>query len=270
MRRDEASGRALKESFAPTRGGGGGESQGLESEDARRLSLGHAAPRSVGNGARACPLCGERHAGGASFCAACGFALGQAAGASFSRTSASACARPGVLRRALASVIDRLVPLPFVAYLFPAWGMLVFAYQLLCDGTPAGRGAGKRLGRLRVVRADSFEPCGVARCVVRRFGPALCQLAYCYWKFVWVAVAYELASLAFVLLNHSGRRPEDYLAGTRVVTERAYKKARRACETCGGAMRAGADFCRHCGAASSTGAPSSREEIVNGHAQPGF
>jgi uncharacterized RDD family membrane protein YckC len=152
------------------------------------------------------------------------------------------------------------VPLPFVAYLFPAWGVIVFAYQLLCDGTPAGRGVGKRVGRLRVVRAGSFEPCGVARCVLRRFGPALCQLAYCSWKFVWVAVVYELASLAFVLLNPSGRRPEDYLAGTLVVTERAFKRTRRSCESCGEALSSGAEFCPHCGVESAAGVRRSPED----------
>jgi uncharacterized RDD family membrane protein YckC len=168
----------------------------------------------------------------------------------------------------LAAFVDRLVPLPFVAYLFPAWGALVFAYHLLCDGRPAGRSAGKRVGRLRVVRADSLKPCGVARCVLRRLGPALCQLAYCSWKYVWVAAVYELASLAFVILNPSGRRPEDYLAGTLVITERAYKRARRACDSCGGALQARADFCPYCGAVSAAGVRRKSGESVRSRILP--
>lgn len=136
--------------------------------------------------------------------------------------------RPGISRRAAAALVDRLAPLPFIAYLFPPWLAVVFAYHLLCDGTPTGRSLGKRLGRLRVVSTASQEPCGVARSILRRLIPALCQTAYCSWEFVWLALLYDLASFAFVLLDPAGRRAEDHLAGTQVITERAYKSARRA------------------------------------------
>lgn len=158
------------------------------------------------------------------------------------------CVRPGIVRRGLAAMLDRLVPLPFIAYLFPAWGAVVFAYQLLCDGSPSGRSVGKRVARLRVVSAASLEPCGVARSVLRRFVPALAQLAYCSWEFVWLALVYELLTLTFILLSPSGRRPEDYLAGTQVVTERAFKQARRACASCGETAPLRALYCRRCGA----------------------
>jgi uncharacterized RDD family membrane protein YckC len=252
------------EGVAPVRRGAGGATQEAEYvEPGGKLSTLPVAVAGSSRDGRACAVCGTGRVRGSSFCAVCGSAFGRAEREGLSRDSARA--RPGILRRPLAAAVDRLVPLPFVAYLFPAWGVLVFAYQLLCDGTPAGRSVGKRAGRLRAVSADSLEPCGAARSVLRRLGPALCQLAYCSWKFVWVAVAYELASLAFVILNPSGRRPEDYLAGTLVVTERAYKRARRACDSCGEVLQARADFCPHCGAESAAGVRRKSEESAHGH-----
>jgi|SRR5256714_10787018 len=264
MRRDEEVRRhVVVGGFAPLRRGAGGATPELESDVGQCLPSPPVASGRMSGGGRECPTCGARRGRGSMFCAVCGSAFRPVEGEGLSR--ASARARPGILRRALAATVDRLVPLPFIAYLFPAWAALVFAYQLLCDGTPAGRSVGKRVGRLRVVRAASLEPCGVARSVLRRLGPALCQLAYHSWKFVWVAVAYELASLAFVILNPSGRRPENYLAGTQVITERAYKRARRACDSCGEALQARADFCPHCGAGSAAGIRRKSEENVHDH-----
>jgi uncharacterized RDD family membrane protein YckC len=243
------------EGLAPAQKGWGEMSPGLAdvaSGEAASRKVVRALPDASAGVARnglVCALCGAQRVSDSSFCVVCGSVFGRAEVGALAQ--ASAPSRPGFIRRALAAIIDRLVPLPFVAYLFPVWGVLVCAYHLLCDGAPSGRSVGKRASRLRVVRATSLEPCGVARSVLRRLGPALCQLAYCSWKYVWLAVVYELVSLTFVLLNPSGRRPEDYLAGTLVITERAYRRMRkrscRACASCGAALPERAQFCPRCG-----------------------
>ena len=60
-----------------------------------------------------CRACGAAVRRGAGFCALCGAAQ---AGITPSLILRS---RPGMIRRALAEIIDRLMPLPFLAYLFP-------------------------------------------------------------------------------------------------------------------------------------------------------
>src|SRR5437762_2184962 len=65
--------------------------------------------------AEECRACGAAVRRGAGFCASCGFAQ---AGITPSLILRS---RPGMVRRGLAEIIDRLMPLPFLAYLFPLW-----------------------------------------------------------------------------------------------------------------------------------------------------
>ena len=64
-----------------------------------------------------------------------------------------------------------------------------------------------------------------------------------------LAIAYELAMLAFVWLNPTGRRIEDYLAGTQVITRSAYGRLHRCCALCGERMPTGARYCSQCGQA---------------------
>ena len=155
--------------------------------------------------------------------------------------------RPGILRRALAEIIDRLMPLPFLAYLFPLWIWVVVAYHLICDGSPSGQSVGKWVCRLCVVSTASGEPCGVWRAMLRRLPTALGQAAYCAWMMIPVVIAYELVSLAFVWLNPTGRRIEDYLAGTQVITRNAYGKLHHCCAMCGERIFVGARYCSQCG-----------------------
>jgi uncharacterized RDD family membrane protein YckC len=42
-----------------------------------------------------------------------------------------------------------------------------------------------------------------------------------------LVLAYELISLAFVMISPTGRRLEDLLAGTRVVTEGSYRQRQK-------------------------------------------
>jgi len=148
-----------------------------------------------------------------------------------------------------AEVIDRLAPLPFIAFFFPIWTWVVVAYHLLADGTPEGQSLGKRICRLRVIALVTKEPCGIARAMLRRLPVAMGQAAYCSWKFVTLAVAYELASLACVWLSPSGRRIEDYLTGTQVIAEGAYRQSQPVCAGCGRRMPCEARHCTNCGGA---------------------
>lgn len=188
-----------------------------------------------------CRACGAAVRRSAGFCASCGAAQ---AGV---MSSLILWSRPGMARRALAEIIDRLMPLPFLAYLFPLWVWVVMAYHPLCDGSPSGRSVGKWACRLRVVSTTTGEACGVWRSILRRLPTALGQAAYCTWMMIPLVIAYELGSLAFVWLNPSGRRPEDYLAGTQVITRSAYLRMHRRCALCGERMAARARYCSQCG-----------------------
>lgn len=177
----------------------------------------------------------------ARFCQRCG-AAAQIPGGLAVATESRALAR-----RVLAEIIDRLLPLPFIAYLFPPWMFVVVAYHLICDGSPLGRSPGKWIFRLRVVSSSSHAPCGVWRSILRRLTTALGQAAYCSWALVPVIVVYELASFAFVWLNPAARRIEDYFAGTQVITEGQYQRLRPACDECGLRMLITGKYCPHCG-----------------------
>ncbi len=186
--------------------------------------------------------CGAPIVTSARFCPRCGIA------AQVIRPSAVASESRALTRRILAEVVDRLAPLPFIAYLFPPWVLVVVAYHLICDGAPSGRSPGKWLFRLRVVSISSNEPCGVWRSILRRLPNALGQAAYCSWVLVPFVIAYDLLSLAFVWLNPTGRRFEDYLAGTQVISEGQYQMLRPVCGACGLRTALGAVYCPHCGA----------------------
>jgi uncharacterized RDD family membrane protein YckC len=159
-----------------------------------------------------CQQCGAISVSGQTVCARC-----QAA----ARKEMAICARPAVWRRVLAGAIDRALPLPFLAFIFPKWALVVVAYHLLCDSTPERRSVGKWVCRLRVISAG-----GAARwqTVLRRLGTAATQAAWCQWQFIPVVLVYECAAFAFVWLDAQGRRPEDWLAGTQVITEKAFRQ----------------------------------------------
>ncbi len=185
--------------------------------------------------------CGARLMMGARFCPVCGVA------ARVVRPSAITSESRALTRRILAEIVDRLAPLPFIAYLFPPWVFVVVAFHLICDGAPSGRSPGKWLFRLRVVSISSNEPCGVWRSILRRLTIALGQAAYCSWVLVPFVIGYDLLSLAFAWLNPTGRRFEDYLAGTQVITEGLYQKLRPRCGSCGLRVDSAAAYCPCCG-----------------------
>lgn len=139
--------------------------------------------------------------------------------------------RPSVFRRIVAGVIDRLMPLPFLAFFFPEWTLVVLAYHLLCDCSPERRSVGKWLCRLRVVTGVAAEKPARWQAALRRFGVAITQSAWCLWQFIPLVLIYELGAAACALLDSQGRRPEDFIAGTRVVTEKTFRRTRQQEET---------------------------------------
>lgn len=132
--------------------------------------------------------------------------------------------RASLWRVLLAELIDRSMPLPFLAFFFPQWLVVVVAYHLLCDCGPARRSFGKWVCRLRVIHPPTVAPCPIWRAVLQRLGIALTQTAWCLWWGIGWVLLYEFASLACVLLSPTGRRSEDYLANTQIVTEKVYRR----------------------------------------------
>jgi uncharacterized RDD family membrane protein YckC len=192
-----------------------------------------------------CQNCDAPRGRDAGFCFSCGTAFRLAKRRAFP-------AKAGIVRRALSELIDRLLPLPFLAYFFPEWSLVVLAVSLLSACTRSGRTAGKVVCRLRVISVASLEPCGMITAVARRLSVLMCLAAYLWSGFLsewWLAaLGYDLFSLLFICFNPSGRRLEDYLLGAQVVTEGAYRKMRRTCPRCETEMPARARYCRHCGA----------------------
>ncbi|HMX29998.1 MAG TPA: RDD family protein [Blastocatellia bacterium] len=143
--------------------------------------------------------------------------------------------RPAMWRRAIAATIDRLLPLPFLGFFFPQWAALVFLYHLLCDSSPERRSFGKWLCRLRVVSSATGQKCNWWQAALRRSGSALAQVGWCLaWRqpqWLTAVLVYELASAACVMVGARGQRPEDWLAGTRVMSERSYRQWRRGRQT---------------------------------------
>jgi uncharacterized RDD family membrane protein YckC len=195
-----------------------------------------------------CPVCDRRLAKETKFCTGCGTELS----ATLAATSAvkpqpeASVGKPILMQRVAAQLIDRLLPLPFLALVYPRWFWVVGVFHLICEMW-SGRSPGKMMCRMRVVDAASLKKCGPARGLLRRVGVALGQAAYCRWELVPFAVAYDLVSFLVVWRNRQGRRIEDLLFGTRVIGEGRYRKLKRQCAGCGSAVPARSRFCPNCG-----------------------
>jgi uncharacterized RDD family membrane protein YckC len=135
--------------------------------------------------------------------------------------------KPALWRRGLAELIDRMLPLPWLAFFFPKWIVIVFLYHLLCDAGTERRSLGKWICRLRVIAAETGGKPALSQAIARRVGSAASQAAWCVWQWMWVALIYEIVALVCVSLSPAGQRLEDWMVGTRVVTERAYRRMKR-------------------------------------------
>lgn len=137
--------------------------------------------------------------------------------------------RASLARRLLAAAIDRVVPLPLIAWFVPGWLVVVVGYHLLCDSSPNRRSLGKWICRLRVVALTEGGDCERWQTIVRRIGVAAGQVAYCWsYELMLIAFACDLIGLAAIVLSAEGRRGEDLIAGTQVVNESTFQRLRRA------------------------------------------
>ncbi len=123
------------------------------------------------------------------------------------------------VRRIMADVIDRLLPCPWLGYLFPPWLAVVVAYELLSDGLPGGRSVGKRLMGLRAVIVTTGKPCNVARSLLRNAGWTATRLCFASLWLAPLALTYSLIEVLLVLFSPSGQRLGDWLAGTQVTVD---------------------------------------------------
>jgi uncharacterized RDD family membrane protein YckC len=139
--------------------------------------------------------------------------------------ASSVILRANLARRMCAAAIDRFAPLPLIAWFFPGWVAVVVGYHVLCDSTPNRRSFGKWICRLRVASVIDGPRCRRWQAIVRRLGVAATQAAYCYsYEMFLVALCIDLIGLTAILLSAAGRRPEDIVAGTQVVTESTYQR----------------------------------------------
>ena len=135
--------------------------------------------------------------------------------------------RASLWRVVIAELIDRCIPLPFIAFFWPPWLVVVIAWHLLCDCSPNRRSLGKAICRLRIIHPASITPCPFWRAALQRLGITLTQAAWCLWWGIPFVLLYELVSCACVLLSPTGRRPDEYLADTQIVTEKIYRLRRK-------------------------------------------
>lgn len=177
---------------------------------------------------RSCPSCGSQVQAGHCYCSACGRPFEEKRDGARLETSPGRRVDPvekvGLFRRVLADIIDRWVPCPFFAYLFPPWLLVVIGYGLLSDGLMEGRSVGKRLLGLRTLCADSLEPCTYGRSFLRNLKWTLAQVAYTSLFLIPLALAHDFLELLFVAFDREGRRLGDRLGGTVVVSEEAFRR----------------------------------------------
>ncbi len=131
-----------------------------------------------------------------------------------------------LFRRLVAELIDGVIPLPFLAGVFPIWLAIPLAYALFADGQ--GASLGKRLLGLRVVRISPEAsrhgmPCNVGRSVLRNGGYILAGLCTLSAFLAPLGALYPVVEGIVVLCRKDGRRLGDLLAGTQVIaaTEQA-------------------------------------------------
>jgi uncharacterized RDD family membrane protein YckC len=171
-----------------------------------------------------------------------------------------------------------------MGYFIPFWIGVVFLWHLMRDCTPKGRSFGKTLFRLRAVSSTVGEQLSLGRKMMRRLGSAVSQVFYWltmamlfpsptisqpaykiasfllnpflddsqpikYRSILMLsALAYDIASLTFVLISSEGRRIEDFFTRTQVIPQSAYAKKHVQCEECKQPMSKESSMCPHCGA----------------------
>lgn len=123
-------------------------------------------------------------------------------------------------RRIAAGLIDRLLPLPFLAAVFWPWALVVIAYDLGRDAQ--GASVGKRLMGLKTVTVSpdpglDGQPCSTGRSLLRNLLWVGARVCYLSVVLVPVGIALDVTGCLMVLLTSDGRHLGDRIGGTRVV-----------------------------------------------------
>jgi len=126
--------------------------------------------------------------------------------------------RAGLLLRAIAKTLDFII-IAAVGEVIPKAGFFAgLAYLLIGDGLFDGRSLGKKLIGLRVVSADTNEPCSFRDSILRNsifgIGYLLYLIPWLGWIFILIVIVFEFIVL---LGSKDGMRLGDEIAKTKVV-----------------------------------------------------
>jgi uncharacterized RDD family membrane protein YckC len=126
--------------------------------------------------------------------------------------------RAGLLLRAIAKTLDFII-IAAVGEVIPKAGFFAgLAYLLIGDGLFDGRSLGKKLIGLRVVSADTGEPCSFRDSILRNsifgIGYLLYLIPWLGWIFIVIVIVFEFIVL---LGSKDGMRLGDEIAKTKVV-----------------------------------------------------
>ncbi len=144
-----------------------------------------------------------------SFCGECGYKVGDV------------FVKAGVMRRIIAEIIDRIVPLPLIVYFFPPWIIVIVLYGLLRESVFNSRSIGKKIMGLRVISDSS--PCAWWQGLIRNLLRTGALVSYALVILVPIALLYDIISFIAICCK-KGRRLDDYVAGTMVVNEEHHVK----------------------------------------------
>ncbi len=180
-----------------------------------------------------------------------------------------------------------ITPVIAVAMILIDWGLFVsvwlpviFLWSILRDCSPGQRSIGKSRRRLIVVMSNGRDRCSIWRRFFRRTGYAISQFCYflglamCFPLFgvdqsadeaatflfglvgmgqpdssrlMLFGLIYDIGSLVVISIDPESRRLEDFITGTRVVTEAAYLEGRARCIACHRPMSIRLSHCQNCG-----------------------
>jgi len=127
--------------------------------------------------------------------------------------------RAGLLLRAIAKTLDFII-IAAAGEVIPKAGFFAgLAYLLIGEGLFGGRRLGKKIIGLRVVSADTNEPCSFRGSILRNsifgIGYLLYKIPWLGWIFIVIVIVFEFIIL---LGSKDGMRLGDEIAKTRVVT----------------------------------------------------
>lgn len=125
----------------------------------------------------------------------------------------------GLLLRAIAKTLD-LILIAAAGEVIPKAGYFAgLAYLLIGDGLFHGRSLGKKLIGLRVVSADTDDPCSFRDSILRNsvfgIGYLFYRIPWLGWIFIVIVCVFEFIIL---LGSKDGMRLGDEIAKTKVVT----------------------------------------------------